>query len=318
MAKPPVVAAFFSSPILSRVPLSVGSLTSTAASAASAALCAAVFLGLADAATERRAGGGEPTERRRKCDAATDDDDSGARCCFGADGGVAAAVAAAATARRGAPNELLATPPRVATTAGCCIFNQRRARVNEGGLSEMETPQKKKKEPRKNKMQANKKESSDSLWTKKKKERKESHVLSHAPLPGLPRGVRGPDRLPPGPAGHLRRQGRAERQQSLGGRREPVSDDRFANRRRRRRRSKKVQPRPTFPHSPPPFSFPSQRQPNATQLTPHLEAQRPAKVPLALRGGQARPPPRDDDRAAGDRQVWRARRLFAEHEAREA
>ena len=33
----------------------------------------------------------------------------------------------------------------------------------------METPQKKKKEPRKNKMQANKKESSDSLWTKKKK-----------------------------------------------------------------------------------------------------------------------------------------------------
>ena len=47
----------------------------------------------------------------------------------------------------------------------------------------------------------------------------------NAPLPGLPRGVRGPDRLPPGPAGDLRRQGRTERQQSIGRRREPVRDE---------------------------------------------------------------------------------------------
>ena len=42
----------------------------------------------------------------------------------------------------------------------------------------------------------------------KKKERKTLH--RNAPL--LPRGGRGPDRLPPGAEGNLRRQGRAERQ----------------------------------------------------------------------------------------------------------
>jgi hypothetical protein len=112
------------------------SLTSMAESAASAALCAADFLGLADAATEREAGGGEPTERRRKCDAA-DGGGSGARCCC-------CGAAAAATALRGAPNELLlAMPPRVATTTGCCIFKKRRAKRTKGSCRRSGTPPKK-------------------------------------------------------------------------------------------------------------------------------------------------------------------------------
>jgi hypothetical protein len=112
------------------------SLTSMAESAASAALCAADFLGLADAATEREAGGGEPTERRRKCDAA-DGGGSGARCCC-------CGAAAAATALRGAPNELLlAMPPRVATTTGCCIFKKRRANRTKGSCRRSGTPPKK-------------------------------------------------------------------------------------------------------------------------------------------------------------------------------
>ena len=207
--------------------LSVHSLTSTAASAASAALCAAVFLGLAAAATERRAGvGGEPTERRRKCDDATDaaDDSGGTLGANGADAGAGAeAAAAAATARRGAQNELLATPPRVAMTAGCCIFDSKERARNKGAILGKEGTKKKNLENTRKQVpsQTKKWRELQSSLCQKKRERK-NLSSSHAPLPGLPRGVRGPDRLPPGPAGYLRRQGRAQRKQSLGRRRESV------------------------------------------------------------------------------------------------
>ena len=51
--------------------------------------------------------------------------------------------------------------------------------------------------------------------------------------------------------------------------------------------------------APPPSSL--SLPPKNKQLAPHLEAQRSAKVPLALRGWQARAPSRDDDGAEGDR-----------------
>lgn len=57
-----------------------------------------------------------------------------------------------------------------------------------------------------------------------KKNSEEKNQSLHAPFSGLPRRGRGPDHLPPGPARHLRREGRAERQQSVRGRRESVRE----------------------------------------------------------------------------------------------